>query len=128
MRLSRWKKFAPHLIIATALIATVVPTLGAHLLNELTPYLNLTSVTAKPESVELESMAIVDKKYEKHTVEYVNYSSSSKIIQVKYPIWEIEGIYLQSQYGLKSRINYYNSRLVLAKDENIDLSRAPLPG
>ena len=128
MRLSRWKKFAPHLIIATALIATVVPTLGAHLLNELTPYLNLTSVTAKPESVELESMEIVDKKYEKYAVDYVNYSSSSKKIQVKYNIWEIEGIYLQNDYGKKGAPNYYNSELVLAKDKTIDLSRAPLPG
>ncbi|MFX1393852.1 MAG: hypothetical protein ACFFAH_09785 [Promethearchaeota archaeon] len=63
MRLSRWKKFAPHLIIMATIIAIAVPTLGSHALNELNPYLALSEELAKPEAIVADHMEIVDRTY-----------------------------------------------------------------
>ncbi|MFX0187672.1 MAG: hypothetical protein ACFE8A_08050 [Candidatus Hodarchaeota archaeon] len=128
MRLRRLKKFAPHLIIFTALIATVVPTLGSQIISDLTPYLRLTSVLSKPEAVELEGMRIVDKKFEKDTVEFLNSYNPTRI-DVEHNIWDIEGIYLQSEYAIygKNSKNYYNS-LVRVNEKIIRLENSPLPG
>ncbi|MFX0188481.1 MAG: hypothetical protein ACFE8A_12195 [Candidatus Hodarchaeota archaeon] len=118
MRLRRLKKFAPHIIILAALIGTTVPTLGAQLLKEFTPTLNLIDVLSKPEAVSLEAMEIVDKSYDKEAAELL--ISSNDKIYTNYPIWDIQGIYKPGE-----PYNYYTST-VFFNDKTIDLSRAPL--
>jgi hypothetical protein len=124
MRLRRLKKFAPHIIILAALIGATVPTLGAQLLKEFTPTLNLIDVMSKPEAVSLEAMEIVDKSYEDEAVEPL--ISSNDEIYTTYPIWDINGIYKTDEYAtIRNPPNYYGP-LVRVDDNRIDLSLSPI--
>ena len=119
------KKIAPFLTVVVIFTAMVAP-LGLYTVNELTPYLNLADVMMMPEAMYLDTMEIVNKKYDKTAEERVLSISNTKI-KTTHPIYEVNGIFLQSEYGLDHPTNYYNRR-VLISDNSIDLSEAPLPG
>ncbi|MFX0186414.1 MAG: hypothetical protein ACFE8A_01630 [Candidatus Hodarchaeota archaeon] len=120
------KKIAPFLVVVGIFTAMAAP-LALHTINELTPYLNLSDVVEMPEATMLDSFEIVDKEYDK-TAEERLFSVSNTEIKTTHPIYEVDGIFLQSEYDtMKYPRNYFTEGKVYIHDNVIDVGYNPLP-
>jgi len=107
------------------LSAMFIP-IGVYAISKTSPYLNLLPALENPETMQLDSMELVDRKYPFSVEKQASLDNTQ--IEMNYDVWDIKGIFLEEEYSLEERTNYYSpSRTTKVSEKIIDLGDRKLP-
>lgn len=111
-------------LLKLGIICAILLPMGIYGGLALMPYLNLLPAMEDPTAMGINNMILVGREYN-FTIEN-QFSISNESVEMNFPVWDIQGIYLTNQYTSPNRTNYFSPKVFIS-GTSIDLSSNQLP-